>query len=233
MENVSDAYPDLKNKKSFIIDSQNNQKEFETMADIPDVKEAILKVLGGSNNNKDNNGDKEKKSAGYFSSKIEESQENRRLVKEKYQNTKMRILKNKIESSELISSIFSFNWLDEPLETSQKYELTHFLKKQFQPEDLTEYISMKRKYTFITNTMSVLSLANVVAVGVLWRRFLSFNTLQKIMVGSTVFLATHSAGTYARKKESEAMNDKLIDKYSYLLKDMQFDDKEPPSTLHL
>jgi len=114
-------------------------------------------------------------------------------------------------------------FLDRPLSYSQKYELTFFLKKFFAPEDLSEYLSMKRKYTYIINGMSVLGLMNVVAVSIIWRRFMTLKTWQKIGVGTSVFLVSHYGGTALVKKEAENMNDQLIDKYKYLLNEMSFD----------
>lgn len=121
---------------------------------------------------------------------------------------------------------------DRPLSYSQKYELTFFLKKFFAPEDLSEYLSMKRKYTWIINGMSVLGLMNVVAVSIVWRRFMTLKTWQKIGVGSSVFLVSHYGGTALVKKEAENMNDQFIEKYKHLLNDMNFEiiDKQYPTS---
>ena len=87
---------------------------------------------------------------------------------------------------------------------------------------------MKRNYTIVTNTMTFLSLMNVVIVGITWRKFLALKTWQKIGVGSAVFAGTHWLGTASIKKESEQLNDRLISKYSLVLKEMKFEDSNIP-----
>jgi len=163
------------------------------------------------NRNLESNDDQEsKRSKGVLKEKQEDFPDSKAIAKERLQNTKMRAIKHRLEN-------------DQPLSGSQKYELTFFLKKFFVHEDLSEYLSMKKKYTYIINGMSLLSLMNVVAVSVTWRGFMRLKTWQKIGVGSSVFLLTHYAGTALVKKEAENMNDQLIDKYKYVIKDMSFE----------
>ena len=73
--------------------------------------------------------------------------------------------------------------------------------------------------------MSVLSLANIVFVGITWKRFLTLKTWQKIGTGLGIFLVSHHLGTYQVKRESEKMNDVFINKYKYVLDGMSFADK--------
>lgn len=116
--------------------------------------------------------------------------------------------------------------LDEPLEYKQKYQATFFLKKYFEPEDLSDYLSMKRKYTITTNCATVLSLVNIIVVGSLWRRFLTLKPWQKFGVGVGVFLGSHNALTYFVKKESEEKNEVLIQKYKDNITRMRFDEDQ-------
>ena len=95
-------------------------------------------------------------------------------------------------------------------------------------EDLIAYKEKKKKYTIITNTMTFLSLVNVVIVGITWRKFLTIPTWQKIAVGSGVFFATHYLGTLSIKNEVEEMNDELIKKYGYVLNNMKFENSRLP-----
>ena len=87
-------------------------------------------------------------------------------------------------------------------------------------EDLAEYNKLKTKYNHRTIAITGVSLINIVVIASMSKNFLKYGMWKKFLIGTTVFFASHYSGMYDVKKEADELNDKLINKYQHIIKNI-------------